>query len=49
LIGFNNIVKRGDIDELAFEELEELLITSDISINTTLKIVNSLRKEKSKV
>lgn len=48
LIGFNNIVKRGDIDELAFEELEELLITSDISINTTLKIVNSLRKEKIK-
>jgi fused signal recognition particle receptor len=48
LIGFNNIAKKSDIDDAAFEELEELLITSDISVNTTLKIVNSLRKEKIK-
>jgi fused signal recognition particle receptor len=48
LIGFNNIAKKLNIDDAAFEELEELLITSDISVNTTLKIVNSLKKEKIK-
>jgi fused signal recognition particle receptor len=48
IIGFNNIIKKGNIDNEAFEELEDLLITSDISINTTLKIVNSLKKEKIK-
>ena len=48
IIGFNNIIKKGNIDNESFEELEDLLITSDISINTTLKIVNSLKKEKIK-
>jgi fused signal recognition particle receptor len=46
LIGFNNIIKKGCIDNESMEELEEMLLTSDISINTTLKIINSFKKEK---
>ena len=46
LIGFNNIIKKGYIDDESLEELEEMLLTSDISINTTLNIINSFKKEK---
>ncbi|MCZ2846148.1 MAG: signal recognition particle-docking protein FtsY, partial [Candidatus Bathyarchaeota archaeon] len=35
----------GKIDEDFLEELEEILITSDIGMNTTLKIINRLREE----
>jgi fused signal recognition particle receptor len=48
LVGFNNIIKKGNIDSESFEELEEILLTSDISMNSVLKIMNSLRKEKIK-
>lgn len=33
------------IDEDFFEELEEILITSDIGMETTIKIVETLRRE----
>ncbi|MDY6821625.1 MAG: signal recognition particle-docking protein FtsY [Deferribacterota bacterium] len=48
IIGINKVAKRGKIDEEAFEELEELLLTSDISFDTTYSIINSLKKNKIK-
>ena len=36
---------RPTIDEDFFEELEEILITSDIGMDTTMKIVDTLRRE----
>lgn len=39
---FNSFTK---IDEELFEELEELLITADVGVNTTQKICNRLREE----
>ena len=39
---FNSFTK---IDEDLFEELEELLITADVGVNTTQKICNRLRDE----
>lgn len=35
----------GKIDEELFEELEEALITADIGVDTTLKIIDTLRKD----
>ncbi len=35
----------GKIDEDLFEELEEALITADIGVDTTLKIIDQLRKD----
>lgn len=35
----------GKIDEDLFEELEEALITADIGVDTTLKIIETLRKD----
>ena len=35
----------GKIDEDLFEELEEALITADIGVDTTLKIIDTLRKD----
>lgn len=35
----------GKIDEELFEELEEALITADIGVDTTLKIIDELRKD----
>ncbi len=35
----------GKIDEDLFEELEEALITADIGVDTTLKIIDALRKD----
>ncbi|MFZ5966350.1 MAG: signal recognition particle-docking protein FtsY [Bacillota bacterium] len=32
------------VDEELFEEIEEILITSDVGVNTTLEIINQLRK-----
>ncbi len=34
----------GKVDEELFEELEEILITSDVGVNTTMEIVEELRK-----
>lgn len=39
------ILLRPKIDEEFFEELEEILITSDIGMDTTVKIVERLRNE----
>nr|WP_156874032.1 signal recognition particle-docking protein FtsY [Thermobrachium celere] len=33
------------IDEELYEELEEILITSDVGVNTTMKIIEQLRKK----
>ena len=35
----------GKIDEELFEELEEALISADIGVDTTLKIIDTLRKD----
>ena len=37
------LVSMGKIDEDLFEELEEILITSDVGVDTTLKIVQGLK------
>jgi len=37
------IMARPSIDEEFLEELEEILITSDIGMDTTVKIINELR------
>lgn len=37
------LVSMGKIDEELFEELEEVLITSDVGVETTLKIVEDLK------
>ena len=39
------LMMRPTIDEDFFEELEEILITSDIGMDTTMNIVDTLRKE----
>ncbi|MBQ6401110.1 MAG: signal recognition particle-docking protein FtsY [Firmicutes bacterium] len=39
------LMMRPTIDEEFFEELEEILITSDIGMETTVKIVETLREE----
>lgn len=39
------ILLRGTVDEELMEELEEILITSDIGMDTTMKIMDNLRKE----
>ena len=39
------IMMNPSIDEEFFEELEEILITSDIGMETTMKIVETLRNE----
>lgn len=39
------LMMRPTIDEDFFEELEEILITSDIGMDTTVKIVDTLRRE----
>ena len=38
------LVSLGKIDEDLFEELEEILITSDVGIDTTGKIIEGLKK-----
>lgn len=38
------LVSMGKIDEDLFEELEEILITSDVGVDTTLKIIEQLRE-----
>ncbi len=37
------LVSFGKVDEELFEELEEILITSDMGVNTSLKIIEELR------
>jgi fused signal recognition particle receptor len=39
------LVSFGKIDEELFEELEEILITSDIGIDTTMKIIDEIKKK----
>ncbi|MCX7921824.1 MAG: signal recognition particle-docking protein FtsY [Clostridia bacterium] len=39
------LVSFGKIDEELFEELEEILITSDVGIETTSKIIEDLKKK----
>ncbi len=39
------LVSFGKIDAELFEELEEILITSDVGIDTTLKIIEDLKKK----
>jgi len=38
------LVSFGKIDEELFEELEEVLITSDVGVETSIKIISDLRK-----
>ncbi|ANW98516.1 signal recognition particle-docking protein FtsY [Thermoclostridium stercorarium subsp. thermolacticum DSM 2910] len=38
------LVSMGKIDEELFEELEEILITSDVGVETTLKIIDDLKQ-----
>ncbi|KXZ40065.1 fused signal recognition particle receptor [Alkalithermobacter thermoalcaliphilus JW-YL-7 = DSM 7308] len=41
----DNVLKSyGKIDEELFEELEEILITSDVGVNTTMDIIDNLRQ-----
>jgi len=37
------LVSFGKIDEELFEELEEILITSDVGIDTSMKIIETLK------
>ncbi|HAA43741.1 MAG TPA: signal recognition particle-docking protein FtsY, partial [Ruminiclostridium sp.] len=39
------LVSFGKIDEELFEELEEILITSDVGIETSMKIIEDLKKK----
>ncbi len=39
------LVSFGKVDEELFDELEEILITSDIGIETTLKIIDGLKQK----
>ena len=39
------LVSFGKIDDDLFDELEEILITSDVGIETSLKIIENLKKE----
>lgn len=39
------LVSFGKIDEELFEELEEVLIASDVGVETTLKIIEDIRKK----
>lgn len=41
----DNLFKTNKIDEESLEELEELMITSDVGVNTTLKLVENLREK----
>lgn len=40
----DTIMARGKVDEEMMEQLEEILITSDIGMETTMKIIEELRK-----
>ncbi|MCX7991664.1 MAG: signal recognition particle-docking protein FtsY [Proteobacteria bacterium] len=44
VIGFNQIFSRNTIDDQGWEELENLLITSDIGYKTTEEIITELKK-----
>ena len=37
------LVSMGKIDEDLFEELEEILITSDVGVDTTMRIIEDLK------
>ncbi|NLE24994.1 MAG: signal recognition particle-docking protein FtsY [Clostridiaceae bacterium] len=39
------LVSFGKVDEELFEELEEILITSDMGMNTSLKVIDELREK----
>jgi len=40
----DTIMARGKVDELMMDELEEVLITSDIGMDTTMKMMQQLRE-----
>jgi len=44
-LGLNSILGRATIDESAWEELETLLITSDVGIETTEELIKNLKKQ----
>jgi fused signal recognition particle receptor len=44
-LGLNSILGRATIDESAWEELETLLITSDVGIETTEELIRNLKKQ----
>ena len=39
------VMFRGEVDEDLMDELEEILITSDIGMDTTMKIMERLREK----
>src|SRR3954447_5867491 len=39
------ILRRNKIDEELFEELEEILISADVGVSTTMELVDRLRQE----
>jgi fused signal recognition particle receptor len=39
------IIRRKKIDEAFYEELEEILITADVGVNTVMELVDDLRRE----
>ncbi len=41
-----SILKRGKVDEETLEELEEILISADVGVETTLELLEDLRREK---
>lgn len=47
---FDNLLKfTKKIDEETFEELEELLIASDVGVNTTLELIEVLKEESKRI
>ncbi|NLZ54582.1 MAG: signal recognition particle-docking protein FtsY [Thermoanaerobacteraceae bacterium] len=47
---FDNLLKfTKKIDDETFDELEELLIASDVGVNTTLQLIEGLRKDAKKI
>ncbi len=44
-LGLNSILGRATIDESLWEELETLLITSDVGIETTEELIRNLKKQ----
>lgn len=43
--GINNIFNRGSLDELAWEELETILLSADVGYETTDELIKKIKKE----
>jgi len=39
------LVAFGKVDDELFEELEEILVTSDIGVDTSIKVIEDLKKK----